>query len=663
MRSILVVTCLACALVTTAAASTRPAEPGYPRLLIHNFGIKPPMSEEQIEALARRDLIVLAPIFRKDYDDVAAIRKINPRIRILAYAMTFQAAFDEAAWLSNEDEAALFRPSGDSWLVGPPVARLAGPAAAKDDVLTLRAADATPAAGGDLPVLLCGDELLRVTKVGPDRVTVVRGHCGTTARDHPAGAPVTRVMQPPWATRVYRKRSPRAEVLDINISDTAPRVGGRQPWEIKAAYLEQCWADPRWRRAFDGFFLDEGQVIVMEPKLDLNRDGTADTAAEVHGGLQRGLRAICGRLRQRCGDDMLLVLNNNADLIPELNGRHREHFVDVGAGDALSEAVGRWNWAPHTWANGTEPLRAWADVAREPAVLINTSQPGRWDDYRQVRLGLASAVLFDGYFQYRARSGDSRNWQHWYDEYGVDRSGNPTTDPAGLHWLGKPLGPARQRVRELASPNLLCEPAGWALRVGDAPAEARAADVEFGKRVAIRKVGTPDPSAVMLGLRGTAPLQPGREYTLGFEARATTPRLVDASVRAANGSADAAKVHVPLYVRNRWERTVITCVCQSNKPLAGWELALEMGRDSGDVEFRNVTWREGTAEIGWTREFEHGMAVVNPTRRPQNFDGLTGFRKLRGHQDAGHNDGARIEGRLTVPPSDAYLLQRVVGGQ
>ena len=76
-----------------AAACFAAEETGFPRILIHNFNVRPPMSAEQIQALARRDLIILAPIFRKDYRDIAAIRKLNPKIVILQYALTYQVAY------------------------------------------------------------------------------------------------------------------------------------------------------------------------------------------------------------------------------------------------------------------------------------------------------------------------------------------------------------------------------------------------------------------------------------------------------------------------------------------------------------------------------------------------------------------------------------------
>lgn len=179
------------------------------------------------------------------------------------------------------------------------------------------------------------------------------------------------------------------------------------------------------------------------------------------------------------------------------------------------------------------------------------------------------------------------------------------------------------------------------------------------RTVSISKTGVGEPSLVVLKAQSRSALQPGREYTFTFETRASTPRLIDFVILSAAGNANAAKVAVPLYVRADWERTVITCLNQSPRALPNWSLALELGRNSGDVEFRNVTCQEGTGEIGWTREFEGGLVVVNPTRRPQTIAVPAGFQKLAGKQDPKHNDGMPVKAPLLVPPTDAFLLKRI----
>ncbi len=450
------------------SASAEEAE--YPRILIHNFQERPPMPRKQIEALARRDLVILSPIFRHDYADIAAIRKLNPKVTVLQYALTFQVAVDDRAQLSNDDEAALFAPHAEAWLSTAPVAVLERAVEPQETSLVLSAPLAKPRARGFLPLLLCGSELMRVTALEGTRVTVLRGGCGTAAGAHAAGTPVARVTQPPSWTTWYRAVTDRSEVLNINLSDRAPAIGGRQPWQIKADYLAESWGNAEWRQAFDGFFLDEGQAQVAPQGIDLDRNGQPDEPSEIYASMQRGERLLTQRLRARCGSKAILVFNNTGEIIPGASGRHREHFADVRLG--RSAASGSWLAPMGNWAYSIEPMRAWTELGHAPAYVLNSSQPGTWDDYRQVRFGLASAVLFGSYFQYRAQSGDRANWQHWFDEFAVDAEGKPSSAAGDRHWLGRPLGPARQIVGPLATVNQAAD-AAW--RIAVAPSQSAAA--------------------------------------------------------------------------------------------------------------------------------------------------------------------------------------------
>ena len=107
-----------------------------------------------------------------------------------------------------------------------------------------------------------------------------------------------------------------------------------------------------------------------------------------------------------------------------------------------------------------EPYRAYQGAGAQPRLSLNSSQPGTWTDYRQLRFALGSCLLLDGCFQFRQMSGDNGNWQHWYDEFSVDASGAATDGRSGRNWLGRPLGAARQIVVPLTNPNLLAQ-AAW----------------------------------------------------------------------------------------------------------------------------------------------------------------------------------------------------------
>jgi hypothetical protein len=621
-------------------------EPGFPRILIHNFNVRPPMPAAQVRALAQRNLIILAPVFRRDYRDIAEIRRLNPNVVILQYALTCQVAGDERASLSDDEEVALFRNHPESWLATAPIAAMAKPVDSADRRIVLSKAVPEALARRFPPLLLCGRELMRVERIDGNEADVVRGVLGTARESHAAGARVAVVTQPPSWTSWYRTAAPASEVVNINISDRAPRIAGRQPWEIKADYLAAKWAHTGWRKAFDGFFLDEGQGQVNPARMDLDRDGAADTADEVYGSMDRGARLLAKRLRERCGERLVLVFNNRNDIVRDASGRHREHFVDM----RLAERASDWSAQFSNWSYSVAALAAWSELGHAPSFVLNSSQPGRWDDYRQVRFGLATALLYGGYYQYRAQSGDSGNWRHWFDEYSVDAEGRATDGAAGRNWLGMPLAPARQIVRELGTPNLL-DRAAWD-GAGAVDLDPQGAAV----RAEVKALRAHRPDAATMHARGSGKLAAGAEYTLALDARSASPRLIDVTVRDAGRRVRAL---ASLYIGREWKRHVLTLFVSAGAALETGDVSFELGRDEGIVEFDNITLQDGVAEAGWLREFEHGMVAVNPTRRAQVLDIPAGFRKILGTQDARHNDGAPAGTRLEVGPLDGYLLRRV----
>jgi hypothetical protein len=656
--STLLILAAALRMASSTELTAEPASTEYPQILIHNFVQRPPMPRAQIEALAKRDLVILSPIFRHDYDDIAAIRRLNPAVKILQYALTYQVAFDDRAMLSNEEEAVFYKDYPEAWLVTAPLARLARPVTASETSLALSSPLPPSTGKAGLPLLLCDGELMRAVKLEGTQVEVLRGRCGTAACEHSLGAELVRVSQPVSWFDWYRGLTERSEVVDINISDRAPPIHGRQPWQIKADYLvDRLWNDPQWRKAFDGFFLDEGQAQVASTEFDLDRDGRSDTPYQVRASMQRGLRLLCARLRERCGPEAIIVLNNNPDIIPDVNGRHREHFADMTLVGG-NEGAG-WLGPFVNWAYSVQPLRGWADLGHPPVTALNSSQPGAWDDYRQMRFGLASVLLFEGYYQYRAHSGDRGNWQHWFDEYSVDQQGRATDGSSGRHWLGQPLGPPHQHTTTLDRPVLRAS-AKWEVdtilgAAGNVVLEQHDGQVQIA--LAGKAAAGSSPWAIRAAWDGS--WKPKTEYTLTLEARSSTPQLIEGRLLDENGKAAASRIVIPFYVTPTWQRYVITCYDPGDKPLRPFALAFAANGQLGELALRDIALQEGTVETGWTREFARGLIVVNPTRRPQRIDIPSGFRRIAGTQAPDHNNGKPVAGPLLVAPLDAYLLQRL----
>jgi hypothetical protein len=58
------------------------------------------------------------------------------------------------------------------------------------------------------------------------------------------------------------------------------------------------------------------------------------------------------------------------------------------------------------------------------------------------------------------------------------------------------------------------------------------------------------------------------------------------------------------------------------------------------------------------REFEHGVAIANPTSGPLDIEVPAGLRRLAGQQDPTVNDGSDVRGRVRLGSRDGLLLAR-----
>jgi hypothetical protein len=171
--------------------------------------------------------------------------------------------------------------------------------------------------------------------------------------------------------------------------------------------------------------------------IDLDRDGTPEPDEAVDEGWRRGYRAMLANAEGRFPPGTVMVGNAgwNGEPVYEdlLHGIAIEGFTQ---GTAVDEA--RFGWAAIMRTYGR-----YATTSREPrlsVVVVNTDEE---HDFSLVRFGLASALLYDGYFSATNRS-DPYVATRWYDEYAVDPgTGRSVRDPRAKGYLGRPLGPAR----------------------------------------------------------------------------------------------------------------------------------------------------------------------------------------------------------------------------
>ena len=184
-----------------------------------------------------------------------------------------------------------------------------------------------------------------------------------------------------------------------------------QAWQIfNLDYLDKTYGlEQNW----DGIFydlVDARASLYNQRGIDINNDGRADSAWQVDTQWQAAMTHWLEASRQRWPGKLIVINGNSlADYQAPINGRMFENFPTP------------WEGAG-TWADSMKQY-----LAKLPALnqapqtyLINAVyQPkDNRNFYAQMRFGLTSALLGDGYFSFdNGESGHNTTW--WFDEYNV----------------------------------------------------------------------------------------------------------------------------------------------------------------------------------------------------------------------------------------------------
>lgn len=343
-----------------------------------------------------------------------------------------------------------------------------------------------------------------------------------------------------------------------------------------------------------------------------------------------------------------------------VNGIEIEYFPAVDELDHFSPAF--------------EHLRHWVEkAAARPAFTYGLTKAattvfggrfeldGRATNYR-FRLGFAASLILGMPHAYAAEGAgqavkggettDTFSVFPW-DEY---RGGDLNRGS----WLGRPKGPAVRSLDDLNPQDLLPEGGTpWVLRV----TPGYKADEDERRRGTYRVTSIPArPSELGVCLESPPlPLEPGREYTLDFEASArdswshagqtfeNVPTLLTLGF-----STGRDKMGV-LADRNPRRYTITFVAPPTPSPSA--RLRLGFGEQATEVSIRGFRLRQGGAER-WSREFEHGKVLLNATKSPWTVKVGSGYRHLKGDQDPEVNSGRPAGEKIVVPPRDARLLYR-----
>lgn len=208
---------------------------------------------------------------------------------------------------------------------------------------------------------------------------------------------------------------------ELNITDGAGQVNGQRWNDFLPEFVSrEIISTGLW----DGVFFDNvwpSLSWLNNGNLDINRDGKAESKAEMDRAWVSGNKKILGRLHELIGDDYIIMANSHAfaDYQPYLNGIMLESFP------ASWEADGTWSGSMRSYTN----VRNF----KEPKTMVisaNTNNTWAMDNYRKLRFSLGSALLGDGFFSFDYGVNDhSQTW--WYDEYEANL-GKPISAPVNI---------------------------------------------------------------------------------------------------------------------------------------------------------------------------------------------------------------------------------------
>jgi uncharacterized protein (TIGR03437 family) len=469
----------------------------------------------------------------------------------------------------------------------------------------------------------------------------------------------------------------------MNISDACPVVGGQN----YLGYLRTWVANTLFRSGlWDGIFFDwllggiqARMAYSDDPAVwdwDWNGDRRRDETKAMSNEMVRGAaKRMLSDLRVQAGAGQLVMGNNGAraetSLAAYVNGYLFECFDQnwrVGWLPAPSQAGWRRLW---------QTYRAMQENARPPRINILEGCGGDPNlavtglhvspsaaDLRTHRLGLGTALLHDGFYEYDLY--DARSAPYWFDEFSVSELGVAREDRSGKGYLGQALA---ESVELAAAAALVFqedfEASALPAWVSGNPANL---SITQAKDKVIAGAGSlvvhnPDhtrlvyPGAILTSDR--LKLTPGKNHLVTFDWRVL--ETVDTSFSAnisGNGQAidsyptdglvkgDSGTAQFPFTV-----------------PASGsWSLAFSLG-GGGEVAIDRLRIHEGGVGA-WRRDFENGFVLVNPLLQARTFTtaelaGMlkrTGIRRIKGAQAPEVNNGQAVSGVLTIAPFDAIIL-------
>ena len=648
---------LGCLQPASALAAGQPLSLGFPRLGM--WWPDPPTQSDA--AIGRYDWV---GIHSYNASHIAGIRAANPAIVVLGDNSAIELNYVEDDY-SNCLNVEL-RSASLSWLLTQAGSTLTAGVDANTSVFPVAAiskSGSTLFAVGD--VLVVDNELLKITAISGLNLTVKRGtSMGTPAASHAAGARIAAACSS-W---------PGALTMDITAGCPRADVG----------YGPEQWTDWNARRLhtalhsadYDGIIIDCMAPVVswdVRPvgyggappirSIDENRTNAIPASyAALDDAWAKGNAAYAAAVRTLVGPDAIIVGNNAVRALTDLNGAIFEGFP----GDATTQA--KWHEsivgpreAPNAsyieWSAGRQPSFAHLETYEYEQWLGSNpfGTPGWKPNYRKMRYGLTSALMGDGTFSYEmASNGHGRLGLMWFDEY--DNAG------AGKGYLGQPLGDARLAMGPLGTVDLIggdgaftttAQSARWTLSSGGAYA---ASTVLEGGAARIDISSSAGNEWGVYFAHGSGAVTAGKSYTLSFRAKASGPmKPMTATIVTATTPRSTWVDYGAFTLGTEWRTYEVSGVSSGTDPASLFRFSL--GASAGTIWIDDLKIQEGDRTDVYRRDYQGGVALVNPTARAVTVDLGGTYRKIRGTQAPTVNDGSLVTA-VTIPAKDGLVLLR-----
>ena len=526
-------------------------------------------------------------------------------------------------------------------------------------------------------------EHIRITAVDvtANTITVQRGQLGSPARSFQSGRAVIAAHVMYWSNQWH-----------VNLSLDSPRGG---PFNMTGAEWYALRKLHRvWILEADGIEFDVGRWNFGQPEsanrgyMDVDNDRVADFGY-MNGINSFGLggQVFFRKLRELLGPHKIIQVDGNDAMNgvrgwKYLNGVQLESFPHANSFDRFSESFLHLR----QWVENVEQPAFSYPFTKTPTSLFGDSYgPGGESNDWRFRVGFAAALLTGmphpfaslkntSFDPENPGDGEDLDTEKGYYVWDENRGG----ELDDYTWLGRTRGEAVQVLDQLGSQNLLAGTQWeWISESGFSALNASSAGA-YSTEIAAIPSNTPQwtsayysgsqvPRALWFGNRlqavqGTLPvLQPGREYTLEFEAKGNdtwevcgelferVPRSLMIHGVANYGFQKQASV----LLHPDWTPYRFSMIAHSNAT----PLAFGFSEQIGTAAVRNIRLYEGGAER-WSREFDRGRVYLNMTLEPWTVNVGTGVvQRLLGSQIPAVNDGQVVNGELTISARDAVFLR------